>query len=374
MDKSRKRGHFTRIRTMEAYKENTYSQPRHAALRVTESYYNYTGKVLYLSHRNNIMFPLTLEDKHMNIPSAHVGKLIVEQTFLVAYDRVDEFINQLMIDVEEDVNNQHCEQQRVIEAITSGDHIEKHKSGLKFTIRYIIGGKAISDHPKGLYLTNLDVCIGLDGNDVRHPYSSKDATSIFTQHENDRKALLRSNFTVTLIDNAKRFDSLYINIQGDVMEIKPTMSESLEDGIWIHRSSHTSQAGEISGIFVNGPTTSHYETLDCLNPDNVDAPMIYYNPQECLTYGDEVRLLEKKYQLEKQRLDKEAAEAEERAKRLEESRKERDHQRKIEELERKAKVDRMKDERSVGVEILKIGGALVTGIGIALAAVAKFRD
>ena len=96
--------------------------------------------------------------------------------------------------------------------------------------------------------------------------------------------------------------------------------------------------------------------------------------QECITHGDALVQLEKRYQLDKARADIKAKEQEERIKQQEEARKERDHQRKMEEMERKARLDRVKDERSVGVEVLKIGGALVTGIGIALAAMAKMRD
>ena len=227
MDKRTTKGHFTRIRNIEAYKETSYTPPRQAALRITESYYNYTGKVLYLAHRNNILFPLAMEDRHMNMPQQHVGKLVIEQQFLVAYDRVDEFINQLMLDVEEDTENHNIEQHRVIEAITGGDHIEKHRSGLQFTVRYVIGGKAIQTQPNGLYITNLDVAIGFEGTDVIHPYAARTAASIYNQYQKNQKEAPRSNFTVMLVDNAGRYNSLYINIHGDAMEIKPTRSENI---------------------------------------------------------------------------------------------------------------------------------------------------
>lgn len=375
MDKRTTKGHFTRIRNIEAYKETSYTPPRQAALRITESYYNYTGKVLYLAHRNNILFPLAMEDRHMNMPQQHVGKLVIEQQFLVAYDRVDEFINQLMLDVEEDTENHNIEQHRVIEAITGGDHIEKHRSGLQFTVRYVIGGKAIQTQPNGLYITNLDVAIGFEGTDVIHPYAARTAASIYNQYQKNQKEAPRSNFTVMLVDNAGRYNSLYINIHGDAMEIKPTRSENMEDGIWVSRSSHTrGSVSETDAVFIGGPSRVRYDTLACLDGTNFETPMLYYSMQECITHGDALVQLEKRYQLDKARADIKAKEQEERIKQQEEARKERDHQRKMEEMERKARLDRVKDERSVGVEVLKIGGALVTGIGIALAAMAKMRD
>lgn len=375
MDKRTTKGHFTRIRNIEAYRETTYTPPRQSALRVTESYYNYTGKVLYLAHRNNLLFPLALEDKHMNIPQAHVGKLVIEQQFLVAYDRVDEFINQLMLDVEEDTDNHNIEQHRVIEAITGGNQIEKHRSGLQFTVRYIIGGKAIQAQPNGLYVTNLDVTVGFEGTDVMHPYAARTAASIYGQYQKNNKETPRSNFTVILVDNAGRYNSLYINVHGDAMEVKPTRSENMEDGVWVSRSSHTrGSVCEADAVFIGGPSKVRYETLECLDSTNFETPMLYYSIQECITHGDAMNQLEKRFQLDRTRLDIKTREQDERIKQQEEARKERDHQRKLEEMERKAKLDRVKDERSVGVEVLKIGGALVTGIGIALAAVVKMRD
>jgi hypothetical protein len=311
----------------------------------------------------------------MNIPQAHVGKLVIEQQFLVAYDRVDEFINQLMLDVEEDTDNHNIEQHRVIEAITGGNQIEKHRSGLQFTVRYIIGGKAIQAQPNGLYVTNLDVTVGFEGTDVMHPYAARTAASIYGQYQKNNKETPRSNFTVILVDNAGRYNSLYINVHGDAMEVKPTRSENMEDGVWVSRSSHTrGSVCEADAVFIGGPSKVRYETLECLDSTNFETPMLYYSIQECITHGDAMNQLEKRFQLDRTRLDIKTREQDERIKQQEEARKERDHQRKLEEMERKAKLDRVKDERSVGVEVLKIGGALVTGIGIALAAVVKMRD
>ena len=375
MDNSPTKGHFTRVRTIEGYRESSYSAPRLAGLRITQSYYNYTGELLYFAHRNNMIIPLAMEDKHLNIPKSHTGKLIIEQQFVVAYNRVDDFINQLMLDVERDNDKDHIEQHCALEAITTGEQIEKSRSGLIFTLRYIVGGKHIERFSQGIYLTNLDILIGYSKENLIHPYSAKDAQTIFNRYRKDSFELKQSNFTVTLVDNAKRFNTLYININGDAMEVIPTESARLEDGVWITRSSHTSgKVKDADAVFVGGPNTVRFDTLECLDTDNYYTPMLYYSPQECITYGNEIKLLEKKYQLEKIKLEAEAREREEKIKQQEDARRERDHQRKMDEMERKARVDRVKDERSVGVEILKIGGALVTGIGIALAAVAKMRD
>lgn len=220
-----------------------------------------------------------------------------------------------------------------------------------------------------LYLENIDTVISINTSDLdQFPFHPQSIYGKTLDEANNEYTGNKGRFgmSVKIVDNAKRFGSKYININGCVYFIPATIDEEKNDGVYL---SYSGLAED--GISIPKSQVEHF-TFDTFTNNDADPPIKLYDEyRDAASRGDydkelerrqkaverEFKLREQDYkerileleteaQISKRRYDKEKADAD------------------INALHQKSEINRSSDIRKALLDILKwvpaIIGAIVT--------------
>lgn len=89
-----------------------------------------------------------------------------------------------------------------------------------------------------LYLRELDLVVttDIDNHDIHHPYSAKGQEIVSSAKSDPEVPKTGLYYNISIVDHNGVFGHRFVNFNGNVFRIDPTLNEDLDDGVYLTRS------------------------------------------------------------------------------------------------------------------------------------------
>ena len=338
--------------------------------RMTYNYYNQTGYPITVATRNDLKVEIASQSEFTD------HRFIIELEFCFTNEARDHF--EMFISRLGETDNQTLDAIRTAYMEQVAGTQRYHNHGAVFKLEYSVTREQIAKAGGVMYIPDLDIIVSMKTYEDTppHPYSDTGKRLGMVIDAEDSLDDHGFGFMVHVVDNAKRFDKLYMNVNRMVYPLVPVEDSSLRDGVYVV-APHTTEDIVIQG----GRRCLYYP----FNFDRLKEISVYRTMAEAESLGDDVTQRKAalaelehatsviKFEMQEQRTKHEKemqslnAELERRTLRLKTVEQELEMQR----LVKKDTYEERSQTRKDSGEVLKILPAIIIGVGAALAAIKK---
>lgn len=146
-----------------------------------------------------------------------------------------------------------------------------------------------------IYAADLDVVISTLGDAhavPEHPYSSSAIRNRLITTDINLNDVDKTGMYLMLVDNKRVLNDHYLNLNGDILTVRPVVNNTLQDGVYICGTSPLNKTGVYSE-----PTTKHISYTEAL-----EKLRLYNNYDDAVSGGDYFKDLEKQLKMEQVRV------------------------------------------------------------------------
>jgi len=199
--------------------ETSHSAGNSCGIKQTREVLNTTDIPVFVVERSGLKY---------TVPSVPIGTRV--GCVLVRYKYEMSRVMYESVKMELDLVTDDCGLDRVLmKAAFSVDNIVYRFNQVVGTIEYSIPKRDLYENG---YYTNLDLVLSTSS-DAEHPYSTKSAHDDIVKHDLMMRKDSSFAMNVKLVNNNGYYNSAWINLYGEVKELKGVVDGSLEDGVWI---------------------------------------------------------------------------------------------------------------------------------------------